>query len=472
MSNSSPKMIKREESFSPSRSLTSHGVEEPELSTIEETHTIPDKAAKSISCDGGSHRSARAGLLQAMMRYSASRTAAQRDKQPDGFRISQSSNSNTLGKRLRDAVQDESDGQYLDDSDSNSARGRQSARVNTQQSCNSQLLSRQSPATGSIETPESKKRRRVEEEQQETKVYHDECRRRNIAPKFLYEGERQALGILKYKPWLKAAQQSSNRRNRSLSGSFTFPSSPLSQVSRIMIEADTMSVKDRKRFFIYTPTESMQAAMQADVSRIHRLFPPTRKISDCMLHPNPGGLLKDGKYSQVIQLKYTWRDTAGPHIVRVNFGLVALIVNSHLTAAQKEGFIEHAWHLSHLCGNWICCNWRHHTVEPGPVNIGRNACFNSSEQCTHKPPCMKDKKQVLSLPTTPASTTSQKGLADSGTELCMHIEDGQEDEEPGQADDGIAFDSEDGIRENLEVIVLSSGEDTDAEASGSDEEEE
>ena len=55
----------------------------------------------------------------------------------------------------------------------------------------------------------------------------------------------------------------------------------------------------------------------------------------------------------------------------MNYGIIALLVNKGMSARQKEGWIEEAWHLSHLCGNWICCNWRHHTVEDGPTNCSR-----------------------------------------------------------------------------------------------------
>lgn len=151
-----------------------------------------------------------------------------------------------------------------------------------------------------------------------------------------------------------------------------------------------------------------------------------------MLHPNPGGLLRSGNYNQVIACRYQWKDATGLHFIRVNFGIVALIINSHLTTAQKEGFIQDAWHLSHLCGNWICCNWRHHTVEPGPVNIGRNACFNSSEPCRHNPPCLKHKKVVLNLPTSPL--TPSKAIAEYTMDIEDEMDQGGEEQEVAESD--------------------------------------
>ena len=270
--------------------------------------------------------------------------------------------------------------------------------------------------TGTIFAGSKRKREEeLTEPRKEIARYHDEANRRNISPKFLFPAERQSLGVLTQKSWLhkkKPTMQIAGLQHGSPSRTFSFVS-PLFNVNN-----DDMSVVDRKRFFIYTPTDAMKEAMQTHVSNIHRLFPPTRGISDCMLHPNPGGLLKNGKYKQVIACNYQWKDATGIHAIGVNFGIVALIVNSSLTAAQKVGFIEDAWHLSHLCGNWICCNWRHHTVEPGPINVGRNACFDSSEPCQHDPPCMKDKKIALNLPTSPAAP----GPVQAATELSMDIE--------------------------------------------------
>ena len=276
-----------------------------------------------------------------------------------------------------------------------------------------------SASTGNTGTIFAGSKRKREEELTELGKdiarYHDEANRRNISPKFLFPAERQSLGVLTQKSWQhkkKPTIQISGLQHGSPSRTFSFVS-PLFNVNN-----DDMSVIDRKRFFIYTPTDAMKEAMQTHVSNVHKLFPPTRGISDCMFHPNPGGLLKNGKYNQVITCNYQWRDVTGIHAIGVNFGIVALIINSYLTAAQKVGFIEDAWHLSHLCGNWICCNWRHHTVEPGPVNVGRNACFNSSEPCQHDPPCMKDKKIALNLPTSPATP----GTVQATTELSMDIE--------------------------------------------------
>ncbi|MCJ1255816.1 hypothetical protein MMC24_003634 [Lignoscripta atroalba] len=158
---------------------------------------------------------------------------------------------------------------------------------------------------------------------------------------------------------------------------------------------DSMIVQDRKHFLIYKPTTSMIAAMNRWVSEVHAALDPFRSEDECWLHPLPPPPRSNGRAYGTIRRKIQWTDYIGPHFVDVNYGIVALIVDSTLTDAQKEGYIKEAWHLSHLCGNWTCCNWRHFTVEPGAVNISRNTCFMYSKGCNHDPKCLKHLKQRL-----------------------------------------------------------------------------
>lgn len=164
---------------------------------------------------------------------------------------------------------------------------------------------------------------------------------------------------------------------------------------------ETMSIVQRKRFFVITPTEQMEKSMRAYVSKTNAPFlhlPP----GDCWLHPSPPQPSRHtGRSPGVISCHFSWRDTEDTHhSIGVNYGVVALLVKFRLSWTQKVGFIYNSWHLSHLCGNWTCCNWRHFTVEPGPINIGRNACLLSSGvrtrksdgKCKHQPPCMRKKK--------------------------------------------------------------------------------
>ena len=87
---------------------------------------------------------------------------------------------------------------------------------------------------------------------------------------------------------------------------------------------------------------------------------------------------------------------------------------------------------------------------------------------------MKDKKQVLSLPTTPAGASSQRSGLDTGNELSMHIDDVEEEEEPVQSQSGSIFgsDGKNSGSEDVVVIGLSSEEDTDGETPSINEDEE
>ena len=176
---------------------------------------------------------------------------------------------------------------------------------------------------------------------------------------------------------------------------------------------NVMSIKDRKRFFIHTPTPSMITAMRRDVSLTYALLDGFREPEDCWLHPYPPPPKHNGRARGTITFKYHWRDALGAHSLAVNLGIVVLLVESSLTEAQKEGYVNDKWHLSHLCGNWTCCNWRHLTVEAGSINISRNACFMLSETClNHTPLCMKSRKRQLSS----ANHTSKEDCCNSDSE--------------------------------------------------------
>ena len=154
---------------------------------------------------------------------------------------------------------------------------------------------------------------------------------------------------------------------------------------------DSMTVVERKHFLIYTQTEGIKAAVKKNFSDICQLLDMSGLNDDCRLHPTPP--FSKGKPAGTISFGFSWRDKYGFHRLGVNWGIIALIALQKLTNAQTEGFIHNSWHLSHLCGNWTCCNWKHFTVESGPININRNGCFNSPAKCTHSPPCMKKKKR-------------------------------------------------------------------------------
>ena len=159
-----------------------------------------------------------------------------------------------------------------------------------------------------------------------------------------------------------------------------------------MAQKATVHILDRKRHFMYTPTDVMMEKMKKYVHDVYRLFDGMRS-DDCWLHPSPPAARSNGRPMGTIQCVFHWTDSSGNHKLIVNIGLVTLIVKGQLTEEQMKGYVKESWHLSHLCGNWTCCNWRHMTVESGRINNSRNQCFPMIGHCSHKPPCMKDRKR-------------------------------------------------------------------------------
>jgi len=155
---------------------------------------------------------------------------------------------------------------------------------------------------------------------------------------------------------------------------------------------NTLSVADRKRFFIETPTYTLKCKLEKWMLSVYAELKVSRTSEECWLHPCPPPPKRGKRANGTITRRFSWRDGKS-HNLNVNFGIVALMLQGYLTKDQKEGFITKGWHMSHLCGNWTCCNWRHHTVENGITNIKRNACFRHSRGCDHQPPCMKHLKR-------------------------------------------------------------------------------
>ena len=172
-----------------------------------------------------------------------------------------------------------------------------------------------------------------------------------------------------------------------------------------------MNVLDRKHHFIYSPHDAMKRKMKKSVDDIYKLFDDSCSDDSCWLHPEPPPACPNGRPKGAIISEFSWRDASGKHKLRVNIGIVALIIKHQLTRKRMEGYVHQSWHLSHLCGNWTCCNWRHMTVESGRINVSRNQCFLQSSACRHDPPCMKDRKRRLLV--TPAISTKIKMAIES-----------------------------------------------------------
>ena len=168
----------------------------------------------------------------------------------------------------------------------------------------------------------------------------------------------------------------------------------------------------------------MKGMMRKYVHDLYRLFDDSHEENNCWLHPSPPPARKNGRPVGTIQCNFAWKDSSGKHSLHVNFGMVALIVKHQLTEKQMEGYVNDSWHLSHLCGNWTCCNWRHMTIESARDNLSRNQCFPKAGHCLHNPPCMKDRKRQLQV-TLAISTQIRRAVESTrdGAELAVERHD-------------------------------------------------
>ena len=156
---------------------------------------------------------------------------------------------------------------------------------------------------------------------------------------------------------------------------------------------ETLSISERKEFFLRTPTSQMKIAMKRHVATINALFRPALASSECWLHPRPPEASMEPTGS--IKVRLHWTDSDGAHTLDVNYGVITLLLDDRLSEEQIEGFVHYKWHLSHLCGNWTCCNPQHFTLEDGSINQDRNRCFKSEDDCPHHPQCKKTKKRSI-----------------------------------------------------------------------------
>ena len=157
--------------------------------------------------------------------------------------------------------------------------------------------------------------------------------------------------------------------------------------------AQSMTIVERRRFFLYTPTENIQAASKNFFSNVYQVLDIAGSNEECRLHHTPPYF--NGKPAETISFTFRWKIEHRSHQLYVEWGIIALLVRGQLTAAQMDGFVNKSWRLSHLCGNWTCCNWRHFTVESRHDIQSRDACFKSPAKCMHNPPCLKEKKRQL-----------------------------------------------------------------------------
>ena len=158
---------------------------------------------------------------------------------------------------------------------------------------------------------------------------------------------------------------------------------------------NTMTLSERKYFLVFTPSSEITSRMNKIVSDIYAPFHRCQE-SICWLRPSPARRQSNTRAAGSLQFDFKRRTSSDRQFLKVNFGILALIVTNCLTDSQAEGYVNQAWQVGRLCGNCACCNWRHFTVEPQPLSVSRSRCFKSSGPCYHKPPCMRDRKILCS----------------------------------------------------------------------------
>lgn len=180
----------------------------------------------------------------------------------------------------------------------------------------------------------------------------------------------------------------------------TLSSSTTPQVNFQKDPINKLTIGDRKRIVVSpcrNPT--LTRAMRLWHKTTNALLDPFRTDDECWLHPSLpcpylslNGILRP---RGTLQRTFIWSDHRSRHSLKLNFGIVTKLIYHDLSLSQQDRYIQKQWHLSHLCGNWVCLNPNHTTMEPGTVNISRNNWFSHRSGCLHDLPCMKELKVAL-----------------------------------------------------------------------------
>lgn len=148
-----------------------------------------------------------------------------------------------------------------------------------------------------------------------------------------------------------------------------------------------LDLVNRKTLFYFKHGPRNLRLLRERVARFRQDHAETKGEQECWLY---SGAVRRGQRTLSINVRF--HDEANPSKTleySVNAGYVSMMVDGLMTEEYKKGIIQHAWHASHLCGNWTCTNPRHIVAEAGLVNVDRNWCFHGKKQsCTHSPRCM------------------------------------------------------------------------------------
>jgi hypothetical protein len=139
-------------------------------------------------------------------------------------------------------------------------------------------------------------------------------------------------------------------------------------------------------YFQWAPKNLSQ--LRHRIARFRQDHPGSRGQDECWLYSGP---VREGQRS--LRMNVVFREEEHPFrrfLYSANVSYISMMVDGYMTEEFKYGIINHSWHASHLCGNWVCTNPRHIIAEDGAYNSSRNPCFHGkNDNCIHSPPCRK-----------------------------------------------------------------------------------
>lgn len=169
---------------------------------------------------------------------------------------------------------------------------------------------------------------------------------------------------------------------------------------QIWVTSTTWSHKDKLRMFFADPPAASVARLQQtmkDKSYGFAGFENGLSPEQCWLDED--ALRRSN--NRTLRVRVPYRHDGRCQSFNVAYGVVALFLERGLTEGEVLGLTDKPpMQLSHLCGNWHCCNPKHMVIESGRDNRSRNrnTCLTDKGKmkcgegvtlhCPHWPECM------------------------------------------------------------------------------------
>ncbi|KAF2867138.1 hypothetical protein BDV95DRAFT_184736 [Massariosphaeria phaeospora] len=148
-------------------------------------------------------------------------------------------------------------------------------------------------------------------------------------------------------------------------------------------------VEERKRLFYRRYWLEQKHILEKVLREYHWHIHAEKNRANCWLYTGP----RISKRGGTLGINIGFRHNDQIERLTINICFIAMLLKGLLTNEHMQGIISHAWHASHLCGNWTCLNPRHITAEDGRMNVTRNSCFSDRDgPCSHSPKCLKELK--------------------------------------------------------------------------------